>query len=105
MAPILSDIYVTIYSLMVSLAYLIIIGDLMPDVGKHWGGGLPTSREVWILIGFAFAAPMSFPHNIDYLKYTSAIAVIFMCYIAVLAFVYALPGSKTGLDPCTDQNL
>ena len=77
----------------------------MPDVAKHWGGGLPESREAWILIGFAFAAPMSFPHNIDYLKYTSAVSVVFMCYIAILAFIYALPGEDTGVDPCKDQNL
>jgi amino acid permease len=50
-----------------SVAYLIIIGDLMPKSlsALNLDGGGWDARERWVLIGFAFAAPLGCFHNLD----------------------------------------
>lgn len=87
-------------------AYLVVIGDLMPDACKQMGGsGAFTSRYLWVLVGFSVALPLSIPHNIDFLKFTSGMAVAFLIFVMFIVFFYALPTESTGLDPCADQEV
>lgn len=103
--PVFFDVLVLLQLFGAACAYLIIIGDLMPEVLIQLGyGGIWVERYVWCLIGFACAAPFSVPHEIDFLKYTSAVCVFFIAYVAATVFVYALPNSAAG-DPCDNQVL
>ena len=86
----------------VGLSYLIVIGGLMPDVAAYLGmGSFMQSREIWITIGFSIVSPMSFLKSMDSLKYTSAAAVVFVAFIALLILSYA--SDPNGLAPCDDD--
>jgi len=89
----------------VSIAYLIVIGDLMPAVVKQAYGNdnnnsFWVSRTPWIIIGFIIAAPLSCFQSLDALKYTSSLSVIFILFLVVLVVLYQQ--SAFGLDPCAD---
>jgi amino acid permease len=103
--PLVFDALVLLQLFGAACAYLIIIGDLMPEVFIQLGyGGFWVQRYVWVLIGFSFAAPFSVPHEIDFLKFTSAVCVLFIAYVAATVLVYALSDSPAG-DPCDYQVL
>ncbi len=83
-------------------AYLIVIGDMMPQATDQLGmTGVWSERYVWVLIGFSLAAPFSFPTEIDFLKYTSAACILAIMYVTVVVLVFSLPGQ----DPCHLQGL
>ena len=87
----------------IGTAYLIIVGDLMPTSLETLGSsGDVTTRVVWVIIGWSIALPFSVMHNIDALKWTSGLCFLFLIFITVLAFVFAMP---VNLDPCADQDL
>ena len=103
--PVVFDAVVVLTLLGASCAYLIVIGDLMPSVLLQMGyAGFWTKRFVWVLIGFSAAAPFSLPHQIDFLKFTSALCVLFIAYVAAAILTYAIPNSAAG-DPCNNQIL
>lgn len=96
-----SDLLLILYTFGTSCAFLIIIADLMPDACDQMGCPEEMkSRYVWVLGGFACVIPLSFPHNLDFLKHTSGLAVAFLAFIMFVVFVYALPEEATGLDAC-----
>ena len=85
----------------VGISYLIVVGGLMPDVGDYLNfGTFMSSRYVWITIGFMIVGPMSCLKTLDALKYTSAAAVFFVGFIALLILSYAVSPS---LSPCDDD--
>lgn len=85
----------------VAVSYLIVIGGLMPDVMKNFAiSGFWEEREVWIIIGFAIVAPLSCFKNLDALKWTSALAVFFVIFIALMIVTYA---GDNALDKCEDD--
>ena len=55
------------------------------------------------MLAFAFAGPLSCPHNIGWLGVTSGFSVFFLIYTTFIVFLYSLPTDQTGLHPCTDQ--
>jgi amino acid permease len=84
-------------------AYLIVIGDLMPVVCAQLGaGGVWLHRNLWVFVGFSIAAPFTFPHELDFLKYTSAACIIFIIYVALAITFFAIPGVD---NPCENQML
>ena len=100
------DIGMAFYVFGAACAYLIVIGDLMPDACRQMGGsGTITSRYLWVLVGFFVALPLSIPHNIDFLKVTSSAAVAFLIFVMIIVFLYALPEEGTGLHACNGQDL
>jgi amino acid permease len=74
----------------VGVSYMIIIGDLMPDVAESFGSGdlgLPflDDRRFWITAFFLlFIIPLSFPKRLDSLKYTSMVALAAIGYLVLL---------------------
>jgi amino acid permease len=101
-----NDIFMIIYTFGAGCAYMVVIGDLMPDAAQQLGAtGMLIQRRVWVILGFCFAAPPSIPHNIDFLKFTSGVCVVFLVFVGILVFLYALPSDATGLDPCDNQHL
>ena len=92
--PVALDAVVIITLLGTSCAYLIIVGDLMPSVLLQLGyTGFWLKRFVWVLIGFSAAAPFSVPHEINFLKFTSGLCVLFFAYVAAATLIYAIPSS------------
>ena len=83
----------------VACAYLIVVGDLMPQSIEHLFS-LPIKREMCVLIGFFIAAPLSFYHQLDALKYSSGISMVFIFFLVVVAAVYS---PLTSLDPCQNE--
>lgn len=94
----LIDFAVALQSFGVCASYFIVIGGLMPDVMENFGGsGFWVAREPWIFMGFAVVGPLSCFKRVDALKYTSGLSVMFVMFLAVLVFLYAIP---SGMDPC-----
>ena len=97
----LVDLSVATMCFGVGVSYLIVIGGLMPDVVDNFGGsGLWLHREIWIILGFCVVAPISCFKTLDALKWTSAMAIVFVAFIAGLVFTYAV---DTDLPPCDDD--
>ncbi|KAG0179540.1 hypothetical protein DFQ29_001952 [Apophysomyces sp. BC1021] len=82
----------------VAISYLIIIGDLMPQViasfSNHTGDSeLLMDRRFWITVFMATVVlPLSFLRKLDSLKYTSVVSLIAVVYLcAIVAFYYVSP--------------
>ncbi|KAK9450855.1 transmembrane amino acid transporter protein-domain-containing protein [Limtongia smithiae] len=89
----------------VGVSYLIIIGDLMPQVvGDFVYGGVDVpasvvdSRRVWITICMVLLVPLCFLRRLDSLKYTSVVALFSIAYLTVLVVGHFLGDSGTGVD-------
>ena len=95
------DAAVAIKCFGVGTSYLIVIGDLMPEVMEHFGA--PESarnRLLWVTVGFSIVAPLSFLKDLDSLKFTSMVAIFFVGFLTFLIILYA--SDIDGLDPCED---
>ena len=62
-------------------------------------------REIWVFIGFCFAAPLCFSHSLDYLKYTSSLCLLFLLFTTFIIFLFAVNDENDDenggeLDPC-----
>ena len=98
------DINIVLQLFGTAIAYLIVVGDLMPAAFEQLGASGPiTERNTCVLLAFAFAGPLSCPHNIGWLGVTSGFSVFFLIYTTFIVFLYSLPTDQTGLHPCTDQ--
>jgi len=95
------DFAVAIKCFGVATSYLIVIGDLMPDVMEHIGANaFWQDRHVWVVIGFVLVAPLSCLRNLDSLKFTSFVSIVFVAFLTMLIVLYAC--DVPGLDPCAD---
>jgi amino acid permease len=95
----LIDLAVAIQSFGVCSSYLIVMGDLMPDVMEDFGiGGVWQRRHIWTFIGFCIVAPLSTLKKLDALKYTSGLCVLFVAFLTCMVLFFAIPGD--GLHPC-----
>lgn len=99
------DMAIAIKCFGVGVSYLIIFGDLMPQVVEAVGlasssDALIASRKLWLTIAMGIVGPLSFLKRLDSLKYTSIIALISVGYLVVLVvahfFVGDVPDSKRG---------
>ena len=82
------------------------MGDLLPAAFEQLGANSAlASRRMCIFIAFGIAAPLSCPHDVGWLGTTSGFSVIFLVYVSILVFVYALPADQTGLHACEHQDL
>ena len=94
------DFAVVLQSFGVCTSYLIVISDLMPDVMDNFGvtESFWQDRPVWVLLGFAMCAPLSCFRKLDALRYTSGLSVLFVLFLMLMVFIFAIPGD--GLHPC-----
>jgi len=85
-----------------SVSYLIIIGDLLPDVVLGFTNSqsaLLQDRSFWItIIGVFFCFPLMFLRTIDSLRFTSMISISGIGYIVILCILYGIGI----IDPCSD---
>ena len=97
----LIDIAVAVKCFGVGTSYLIVIGDLMPDVMSFFEVSGPLShRQIWVFIGFLIVAPLCCLRNLDSLKFTSVFAIGFVIFLTILITLYAL--DIPNLDACED---
>lgn len=89
---VLFDLAIAIKCFGVAVSYLIIIGDLMPQVIISLSGShiddvayFLTDRRFWITIFMiTMVLPLSFLRKLDSLKYTSLVALVAVIYLYVI---------------------
>ncbi|OZJ04443.1 hypothetical protein BZG36_02797 [Bifiguratus adelaidae] len=96
-AGVFFDLAIAIKCFGVSISYLIIIGDLMPEFMTSFFGisdeYMPVfvSRRFWITLSMvAFIAPLSFLRRLDSLRYTSVIALFAVFYLSCIVIWHAV---------------
>ena len=94
---ILFDSAIAVKCFGVAVSYLIIIGDLMPDVVKAFAPGAGEvsfliDRQFWITAFMLIVIPLSFLRRLDSLKYTSVIALFSITYLVILVVAHYIKG-------------
>eukprot|EP00457_Paulinella_chromatophora_P006811 gb/GEZN01006830.1/.p1 GENE.gb/GEZN01006830.1/~~gb/GEZN01006830.1/.p1 ORF type:complete len:471 (-),score=56.54 gb/GEZN01006830.1/:130-1542(-) len=98
----LVDVMVALNCLAVLLAYIIIIGDLLPSIITEWSGR-PASRGLVMGLMVLFGVlPLSLTRTMDFLKHTSLIALVCMSYVLCLVVVWAI---ASGFDDVANGNI
>lgn len=101
------DLAIAIKCFGVGISYLIIIGDLMPEIvkslgfaGAYWDPYLPwlLSRRVWITVFMSIIVPLAYLPTLNALRYTSTVALMSVAYLwCIVVFHYI--GDETVLPP------
>ncbi|KAJ2558371.1 hypothetical protein EV175_000818 [Coemansia sp. RSA 1933] len=89
-AAVFFDAAIAIKCFGVSISYLIIFGDLMPEIVE--GFGIETrillSRQFWITFSILSLIPLAYQRRLDALKYTSAAALLAVAYLFVVVAMF-----------------
>jgi len=97
----LIDGAVTIKCFGVGTSYLIIVGDLLPDVATHFGltGNATLIRRLAVTIGFALGGPLACLKNLSGLRFTSfgTVAIVFWTLLLIVLFFLQV------MDPCANE--
>ncbi|KAI9217955.1 transmembrane amino acid transporter protein-domain-containing protein [Blastocladiella britannica] len=95
-AAVYFDAAIAIKCFGVASSYLVVIGDLMPEVVAGLGGeaaraGILGSRELWISAAMAIVTPLAFLKHLNALKYTGMVAMGAVAYLVgiVIYFFYS----------------
>mmetsp|Transcript_36662 Transcript_36662/g.90902 ORF Transcript_36662/g.90902 Transcript_36662/m.90902 type:complete len:527 (+) Transcript_36662:22-1602(+) len=80
------DLAVAVKCFGVATSYLIVTADMMPPVMIHLGAPpIWHSRELWVTLAIGVAGPLACSSKLDVMKYTSALSILCVCYLAGLA--------------------
>ena len=92
------DFAVAIKCFGVATSYLIIVADVMVDVMKYFNGdgSMWSERWIWVVVGTTAVTSLSFFKTLDALKFTSAIAIVFVVTLTVVIVIY----STGAINPC-----
>jgi len=99
------DLVVLIKCFGVAISYLIVIGDLMPDVilmiANPPVGSVILRREIWIAIFAVFVIPLAFLRQLNSLRFTSLLALGTVAYLVglVTAFYFIIEEEAPGIAP------
>ncbi|KAJ2186464.1 hypothetical protein GGH18_004154, partial [Coemansia sp. RSA 530] len=98
-AAVFFDAAIAIKCFGVSISYLIIFGDLVPEVVKALGveAQLLLSRGFWITFAIAALAPLAFQRRLDALKYTSFTALMGVVYLFIVVAMFYFNPLRTPL--------
>ncbi|KAH2791937.1 hypothetical protein KXW38_002465 [Aspergillus fumigatus] len=96
-AAVVFDAAIAIKCFGVGVSYLIIIGDLMPDVVQGFVGTTPAydflvDRHFWVTAFMLIVIPLSYLRRLDSLKYTSIAALVSMGYLVILVVYHFVKG-------------
>lgn len=95
-AVILIDWAISLGCIGTGIAYLMIIGSLLPEVMLEFGlNGIWLEKQLWVSIAFAICAPICYFHHISAFKWTSLIADVSIVFVVLIILLYSIPG--TGL--------
>lgn len=80
------DIAIAIKCFGVGVSYIIIIGDLMPQISEslHLTHEFLLKRQFWVAVAMAVVGPLSFLRKLDSLKYTSVVALVSVGYLVLI---------------------
>lgn len=80
------DLAIAIKCFGVGVSYLIIIGDLMPQIANSFGitHSIAATRSFWIFLSLLVVGPLSFLKHLDSLKYTSVVALVAVGYLVII---------------------
>ncbi|KAJ1946437.1 hypothetical protein FBU59_002030, partial [Linderina macrospora] len=89
-AAVFFDAAIAIKCFGVSISYLIIFGDLMPEIAAAFGfeSLWLLSRNFWITLAILALVPLAFQRRLDALKYTSFTALLAVVYLFVVVALY-----------------
>ncbi|EEB08122.1 vacuolar amino acid efflux transporter Avt8 [Schizosaccharomyces japonicus yFS275] len=84
------DIAIAVKCFGVSVSYLIIVGDLMPQIANSMGftSAALSSRHFWITVSIIVLIPFSFLRKLDSLRHTSLISLIALSYLVVMVMFH-----------------
>jgi len=91
---IVAEICVILNSLGAAIGYLIVAST---SFQISFGG----SRQLWVLVGTAFAAPLALLRKMDALRFTSALAVAVLVLLGVMVILFYSDAFAL-VDPCGD---
>lgn len=97
------DMAIAIKCFGVSVSYLIICGDLLPQVCRSLYShelhdkSFLASKTVWITICTTIITPIAFLRKLDSLRYTSAFALLGVVYLLVLVVVFFVFPPASGM--------
>lgn len=86
------------------LSYLVVIGGLMSSLVSGFGAShtIWAHRDAWIIVGFVIVVPPCFIETLDTLKYTSALSLIFICFVGFILLIFSLGLDE--FDPCPSSS-
>ncbi|KAI0240011.1 hypothetical protein L0F63_001557 [Massospora cicadina] len=87
------DFAIAIKCFGVSISYLIIIGDLMPQIMEHFGYAAACDRKLWISAFMVALVPLASLRRLDSLRYTSVVALGSVVYLVLIVAVSFLLGA------------
>ncbi|EJS44006.1 avt6p [Saccharomyces arboricola H-6] len=90
------DLAIAIKCFGVGVSYMIVVGDLMPQIMSVWTkNAWLLSRKVQIsMIMLFFVAPLSFLKKLNSLRYASMVAISSVAYLCVLVLVHYVAPSE-----------
>ena len=79
----------------VGISYLVIVGDLMPEIVEYLLPDLSKDSMIlkpslWVTCYFIPLIPIAFFKNLNSLRFTSTIALFFVFYLVVVVIYYSL---------------
>lgn len=90
-AGVLIDILIAINAFGCATSYLIVVGDVLPEVSSSFGApALLVSRNFWMLIALAIGAPLAYLRDLSALSITAYIAFVCVVYIAGVVGIFWL---------------
>ena len=105
-AGVLIDLLLAINAFGCSTSYLIVVGDVLPEVSESFGApGLLTGkmgRNFWMLISLAVGAPLAYLRDLSALSVTAYVAFLCVVYISAVVGIFAIFPSQ--FDPCSPVN-
>lgn len=92
-AAIYFDLAIAIKCFGVATSYLIVIGDLMPEVVAGFGGDISEGsllghRRFWITAFMSIIIPLSFLKKLNSLRYTSSVALGAVAYLVFIVLYF-----------------
>lgn len=83
-------------------AYLVVFSTLMVDLFETSAGDAALrNRLFWVTVGIVLVTPMAFCPTLDSLRFTSALGMVFVIYLALLIYSYFLSGHEM----CSDDGI
>jgi len=90
-AGVLIDVLVAVNAFGVATSYLIVVGDVLPEVADAFGAtGMLANRAFWMPLALVIGAPLSYLRNVSSLQYVSYAAFAMVMYIVVVIALFAL---------------
>uniref|UniRef100_A0A060TC86 ARAD1B21538p n=1 Tax=Blastobotrys adeninivorans TaxID=409370 RepID=A0A060TC86_BLAAD len=92
------DLAIAVKCFGVGVSYVIIVGDLMPQICESLGltHEYLLHRQIWVTITMAIVGPLSYLRKLDSLKYTSIVALASVGYLVIIVIGHFLVGDTLG---------